>query len=204
MFSLIHCVHSVSKSHLGFAEVRHLLQLVLIAVSKSWLHHCRYLTQSSMAPEPTEMEEEVPSYSTDRDDVTAVVTSRILNLRFYPAGSGDEEDGDLDQLFEDSNEDNEFVSGTATGREKAVKFAEDIAEQREAHLDKERSRKELLTKINRLTDTLKDAEKALEVEREKRKKKERNLLKLAKELKKRNQKRDSDLERMEEVSLNSA
>ncbi len=151
----------------------------------------------TMAPAPPYiMEDNSSSLGTEGDDVQA---SPVVNLRFYPtpgSGSEDEDDG----FFEDTHDDDDIpIPNVDVGPGKVVKFAVDVAEQEEADRDKGRSRKELLTKIARLTDMLKDAEKAAEVEKEKRKKKERNILKLAKELKKRNQKRDSDLERLEEV-----
>jgi hypothetical protein len=156
-----------------------------------------------MAPQPIAgaEEEEDSSYSVDGDDSSAAAATPLLNLRFYPSGGSDEEDTVEKLLFEDAHEgdDDSDVHFVMASREKVVKFADDVAEQRDARRDKERSRGELLAKIARLTDMLKDAEKAVDVEKEKRKKKEKNLLKLAKELKKRNQKRESDLERMEEV-----
>ena len=83
---------------------------------------------------------------------------------------------------------------------KSVKFEIDEAEREDARLDAERSRQELLSKIARLTDMLKEAENQISLERDKRKKKEKNLMKLAKELKKRNLQKEKDMDKMEEVS----
>ncbi|KAG7355067.1 hypothetical protein IV203_004423 [Nitzschia inconspicua] len=156
-----------------------------------------------MAPTLLEVaKEDEDFYSMDGDDSSSSAAAPLLNLRFYPTG-GSDEDEDTNTveklLFEDIQEDEDVrfvMSGT---REKVVKFADDVAEEQDAKRDKERSRKELLARIARLTDMLKNAEKAAELEKEKRKKKEKNLLKLAKEMKKRNQKREGDLERMEEL-----
>ena len=83
---------------------------------------------------------------------------------------------------------------------KAVKFAIDEAEREDSRRDRSRSPQELLAKIARLTDLLRVAEEQISTEKDKRRKKEKSLLKLAKELKKRNQIRDKEMERMEEVS----
>jgi hypothetical protein len=166
-----------------------------------------------MAPEPIidgEGQEEDSSGTMDEDDQSAAAVAPLLNLRFYPSGGSDDDEDDAFHklLFEDAQEDekddgyhNMNFAGFDT-REKVVKFADDVAEQRDARRDQERNRKELLSKIARLTDMLKDAEKAVDVEKEKRRKKEKNLLKLAKELKRRNQKRETDMERIEEVGGN--
>ena len=130
-------------------------------------------------------------------------TSAMVNLRFYPnvVGNNDDVDDNDENHFEDDNDDVDVLinSGGILRKEKVVKFADDEAEKLDARRDKARNRQELLSKIARLTDQLKDTEKQLSVEKEKRKKKEKNLVKLAKELKKRNQKRENDLERIEEV-----
>jgi hypothetical protein len=60
---------------------------------------------------------------------------------------------------------------------------------------------ELLNKIQRLLESLKKAEIDISGEKAIRKKKEKSLMKLAKELKKRNQQRDQDVERVGEVSV---
>ena len=86
---------------------------------------------------------------------------------------------------------------------KTVKFAMDEAELEDEQLDNTRSRQDLLDKISRLNQMLKDAEEQISVEREKRKKKEKNLIKLAKELKKRNAQKEVDMARMEEVSVHA-
>ena len=65
--------------------------------------------------------------------------------------------------------------------------------------DQQRSRVDLLSKIARLNDSLREAEKKLETEKDKRKKKEKSLMKLAKELKKRTSQKDKDADRLEEV-----
>jgi NADH dehydrogenase/NADH:ubiquinone oxidoreductase subunit G len=84
---------------------------------------------------------------------------------------------------------------------KVVKFAVDEEELEDAAKDTDRTRQELLHKISRLTVLLKEAEEQNMIERDKRKKKEKNLMKLAKELKKRNAQKEYDMERMEEVRL---
>jgi hypothetical protein len=167
-----------------------------------------------MAPAPTigeeVQEEEDSSGSMEGDDHSATAVAPLLNLRFYPSGvSNDDEDDALDKLlFEDDEVDGEGDGnpnvnfGVSDSREKVVKFADEVAEQRDARRDQERNREELLSKIARLSDMLKDTEKVVEAEKEKRKKKEKNLLKLAKELKKRNQKHEADIERLEEVRMN--
>lgn len=95
-----------------------------------------------------------------------------------------------DQIFEDDNDDDKF---------RVVKFADDEADKFDAQLDKDRSREELLSKITRLTSNLNDLQKQVQFERDKRKKKEKSLLKLAKELKKRNVIKERDEDRFEEV-----
>ena len=65
--------------------------------------------------------------------------------------------------------------------------------------DEAKSKQELLSKISTLTDMLRDAEAQFILEREKRKKKEKNLLKLAKELKKRNLQQEIEKEMIEAV-----
>jgi hypothetical protein len=82
---------------------------------------------------------------------------------------------------------------------KVVKFEMDEDEKEDARLDVERSRQELLSRIQRLTEMLKNAEEMVQAERDKRKKKDKNLMKLAKELKKRNSQKETDMDRMEEV-----
>jgi NADH dehydrogenase/NADH:ubiquinone oxidoreductase subunit G len=84
---------------------------------------------------------------------------------------------------------------------KVVKFADDEEELEDAARDPDRTRQELLHKIARLTIMLKEAEELNMTEKDKRKKKEKNLMKLAKELKKRNAQKEYDNERMEEVRL---
>ena len=83
---------------------------------------------------------------------------------------------------------------------KVVKFEADEEEKEDARRDGDRSRPELLAKIERLTRLLAVSHAQESEEKDKRKKKEKNLMKLAKELKKRNAQRDIDADRMEEVS----
>ena len=66
-------------------------------------------------------------------------------------------------------------------------------------VDASKSKQELLSKIARLTEVLREAENQVSVEQSKRKKKESNLLKLAKELKKRIAQQEMDKEKIEEV-----
>jgi len=81
---------------------------------------------------------------------------------------------------------------------KTVKFAdeEDVIG---TPVDKSKSKQELLAKISRLTELLREAEELASIERDKRKKNEKNLLKLAKEMKKRNAQQEADKHRIEEV-----
>lgn len=83
---------------------------------------------------------------------------------------------------------------------KAVSFATDQTAAHDAWKDaNERSKSELLGKIQNLQEQLLEAQSLAALEKEKRKKKEKTLIKLAKELKKRNVQREQGLERMEEV-----
>jgi len=84
-------------------------------------------------------------------------------------------------------------------KNKTVKFADVEAEKFDAQRDQERSRQELLVRIARLTETLKDAQQEIKMEKDKRKKKEKSLLKLAKELKKRNLLKEQNEDRFEEL-----
>ena len=111
----------------------------------------------------------------------------------------EKKDDYLDELFENIIEGQSFEESQQFN-EKVVKFADDEAEKYDALRDKERSRQELLDRIATLTDTLNEAQAKIMVEREKRKKKEKSLMKLAKELKKRNALKERDEDRMEEVS----
>lgn len=111
-------------------------------------------------------------------------------VNVYLSERESEEEGTLDGILRRNSSIN-----------KTVKFAMDEEELEDAELDAERSRQDLLTKIARLTDMLKEAEEQITTEKDKRKKKEKNLLKLAKELKKRNIQREADKDRMEEVRL---
>lgn len=95
--------------------------------------------------------------------------------------------------YEDDVEDDE--------KNRVVKFADVEAEKHDAQRDQERSRQELLSKIARLTDTLKEAQEQIQFERDKRKKKEKSLLKLAKELKKRNLVKDQEEDRCAELEV---
>ena len=114
----------------------------------------------------------------------------------------------LDSLLGEEKKDDEFNHSFSISAEedeseaknRVVKFAEVEAEKQDAQLDQERSRQELLSKIARLTGTLNDAQMQVQAERDKRKKKEKALLKLAKELKKRNLAREKEEDRLEEVS----
>ena len=58
---------------------------------------------------------------------------------------------------------------------KVVKFVVDDEDEQEAKRDEERSRQELLLRIQRLTETLKKAEETVRTEKEKRKKKDKSL-----------------------------
>ena len=103
-----------------------------------------------------------------------------------------------ESLVDDSNTALESIL-RRTSSVKTVKFAMDEAEIEDAKKDAARNRQELLARIARLTEMLKAAEDQISLERDKRKKKEKNLMKLAKELKKRNAEREREMERMEEV-----
>jgi hypothetical protein len=157
----------------------------------------------TMAPEIDQNTEDVSSAG----DVEEEGSSPMVSLRFYPTGggSGGENDGENEEVhhFEDDEDEHDDPDVIIDTGRKVVTFADDEAEKLDARRDKARSRQELLSKITRLTDSLKITEQQLAIEKEKRKKKEKNLLKLAKELKKRNQKRESerekDLSHIEEV-----
>ena len=60
------------------------------------------------------------------------------------------------------------------GKEKIVKFAEVEAEKKDAQLDQERSRQQLLSKIARLTEVLNEAQQQVQEEKDKRKKSKAN------------------------------
>lgn len=126
-------------------------------------------------------------------------------------------DDDQDQEYEDDDEFMEQVNVYLNAREgpssedqalesilkkspsvKTVKFAMDDAIF-DPQLDKSKSTQELLSKVSRLTEMVQEAEEIATLERDKRKKKEKSLLKLAKELKKRNTQKEMDNEKMEEV-----
>jgi len=79
---------------------------------------------------------------------------------------------------------------------KSVSFAVDGVD---AGDDSFKSKPELMAKISRLMELLRQAEEVTSIEKDKRKKKEKNLLKLAKELKKRIAQQVADKERIEEV-----
>jgi hypothetical protein len=84
---------------------------------------------------------------------------------------------------------------------KTVQFALDNDGMGDPEIDSSKSKQELLSKITRLTDMLREAESQVALEQNKRKKKERNLLKLAKELKKRIAQEESEKEKIEEVGF---
>jgi hypothetical protein len=84
---------------------------------------------------------------------------------------------------------------------KTVQFAIDEDGLSNPETDASKSKQELLAKITRLTEVLREAENQVAIEQTKRKKKERNLLKLAKELKKRITQHELEQEKIEEVSV---
>jgi hypothetical protein len=131
-----------------------------------------------------------------------------MSFEDYDAGNDSDEEEFMEKVNVYLSERESEEEGTLDGilrrnssMNKTVKFAMDEEELEDAELDAERSRQDLLTKIARLTDMLKEAEEQMTTEKDKRKKKEKNLLKLAKELKKRNIQREADKDRMEEVRL---
>jgi hypothetical protein len=65
--------------------------------------------------------------------------------------------------------------------------------------DTEKNHEELILKVAKVMDKLKQAEMDLSAEKAIRKKKEKNLMKLAKELKKRNLQKEGDAERLQKV-----
>jgi hypothetical protein len=87
---------------------------------------------------------------------------------------------------------------------KTVKFAMDDDIFDPGSSDEAKSQQELLSKISKLTGMLREAEEQSALERDRRKKKEKSLLKLAKELKKRNAQQETDEEKMEEVRTSSS
>ena len=104
---------------------------------------------------------------------------------------------DHDFVVSDSSSDDE--EGIRNKKKTVVKFAEVEAEKEDALKDQERSKQELLQKIGRLTAMLKETQDQVLVEKNKRKKKEKSLVKLAKELKKRNVARESEQDHVEEL-----
>lgn len=90
---------------------------------------------------------------------------------------------------------------SSSSNTKSVKFAIEGDELRQPEVDESKTKQELLSKISRLTELLQEAESVVSLEQSKRKKKERNLVRLAKELKKRNVQQELEKERIEEVSL---
>ncbi len=111
----------------------------------------------------------------------------------------EKKDDSFNNSFSISAVDDDGSEANDEVKTKLVKFAEDEAEKQDAELDQERSRQELLSKIARLTDILNEAQQQVKAEKDKRKKKEKSLLKLAKELKKRNLVREKEEDRLEEV-----
>lgn len=81
-------------------------------------------------------------------------------------------------------------------RPKTVKFDDELNDPKS---DTSKSKQELLEKVSKLSDMLRDMEAQVSLERDKRRKKEKYLFKLAKELKKRNAQQEVDKERLEEV-----
>lgn len=143
--------------------------------------------------------EEEKKNNDGKEDDSSNDLSMNASIEFHPSiiESIIEEDEDDDDDGDGINNNVMLTPSKTTGR--VVKFADDEAEKRDARRDKDRSRQELLSKIARLTDHLKDVQSQVKVEKDKRKKKERSLLKLAKELRKRNTQKESDTDRMEEV-----
>ena len=84
---------------------------------------------------------------------------------------------------------------------KTVQFAVDDFGLSNPEIDASKSKQELLSEIARLTEVLREAENQVSLEQSKRKKKESNLMKLAKELKKRIAQQAMDKEKIEEVSF---
>lgn len=127
-------------------------------------------------------------------------------------GSWEEGDDDDDDFMEKvnvylnspdgSSNDDKALEGilrkSSSVMSKTVKFA-DEDDVDDPKSDASKSRQELLTKISRVTELLRQAEELAVIEKDKRRKKEKNLLKLARELKKRNAQEISDKARIEEV-----
>jgi len=111
----------------------------------------------------------------------------------------EKKDEEFNHSFSISAVEDDGSDGNDEVKNKIVKFAEVEAEKEDAQLDQERSRQELLSKIARLTDILNEAQHQVQAEKDKRKKKEKSLLKLAKELKKRNLVREKEEDRLEEL-----
>jgi hypothetical protein len=81
-------------------------------------------------------------------------------------------------------------------RSKTVTFDDEFVDLKS---DTTKTKQELVSEISRLTQILRDSEAHVSLERDKRRKKEKYIFKLAKELKKRNAQHVADKERLEEV-----
>lgn len=130
--------------------------------------------------------------------------------------SDDEDDEDEDDfltkvnVYLNSRHEDESTAVTSNGglegilrkssSTKRVQFEVDDDSLRSSEVDASKTKQELLSKITRLTEVLRETENLVSIEQSKRKKKEKNLVKLAKELKKRIAQHDVDKAKIEEVS----
>ena len=108
------------------------------------------------------------------------------------------------RISEISMSTDEIIHSLATSiedpSEKAVSFADDSSGSISV-ANSNHGQQELLLKCASLVERLKSSEIDLSAERAIRKKKERSLMKLARELKKRNGEREEGCQRLEEVSI---
>ena len=82
-------------------------------------------------------------------------------------------------------------------RSKSVTFNDEFLD---LTSDTNKTKQELVAEISRLTHLLRESEGQVSLQREKRRKKDKYICKLAKELKKRNAQQEADQQRLEEVS----
>jgi hypothetical protein len=114
----------------------------------------------------------------------------------------EDSDEDVDVILErvKSYEEPMLTKSLEQGRSVSFKGLMEASDLLDDKQDSGKTHTELLNKIQRLTKELKQAEIDVSGEKAIRKKKEKTLMKLAKELKKRNEQRDEDVERLGEVS----
>jgi hypothetical protein len=95
----------------------------------------------------------------------------------------------------------EDIPGSPDGRKNAVSFR-DVPDSPAASDDREKTFDQLLLKTQILDDKLRKAELDVSAEKIQKKKKDKNIMKLAKQLKRRNELMEEDTERLEKVRTN--